>query len=182
MTAALPMRRIALAALMPALPILAALALSGCSSDKPPPACPPVGTPKPLDSVTQFVPGGGQDLTQVRFSGLVKRIDTTCDYDEKGVDVDLGIALVIERGPADRDRKAALQYFVAVEDGPGNITAKKIFDVEVPFEGASRRLAKLEEVSLRIPAPKEHGFKDTRVLVGFQLTPDQLAYNRKQKP
>jgi len=156
--------------------------LAGCSSDEPPALCPPVGTPAPLDAFTQFEPGGGQDLTQVRFSGQLARVQSACEYDETGVDMDLAIQLVVERGPADRSRQVDLQYFVAIEDGPGNIIAKQIFDVAVPFEGNSRRRARLEEISVRIPAPAENGFKRTRVLVGLQLTQDQLDYNRRLKP
>lgn len=175
MTAAPAMRRLVLAAL-PALMVLA-----GCSSDEPPKPCPPVGTPAPLDVFTQFAPGGGEDLTQVQFSGRVGRVQMACEYDETGVDVELAIQLIVERGPADRSRNADLQYFVAVEDGPGNITAKQIFDVAMPFAGNSTRVGRLEEISLRIPAPAGHGFAQTRVLVGLQLTQEQLDYNRRLK-
>lgn len=176
MTAAPAMRRLVLAALP------AALLLAGCSADEPPPPCPPVGTPAPLDVFTQFTPDGGQDLTQVRFSGRIAGVRSACEYDDTGVDVDLAIEMVVERGPADRDRRADLQYFVAVEDGPGNITAKQVFDVAIPFEGNSRRLARREEIELRIPAPSGRGFAQTRVLVGFQLAPEQLEYNRRRTP
>lgn len=162
--------------------VSAFLALAGCSSDAPPPPCPPAGTPAPLDSFTQFEPGGSQDLTQVRFSGRIAQVKQVCEYDETGVDVDLAIQVIVERGPADRSRQADLQYFVAVENGPGNITAKQVFDVAVPFAGNSRRLARLEEIELRIPAPSGRGFQETRVLVGFQLSPEQLEYNRRGKP
>jgi hypothetical protein len=160
----------------------ALLVLAGCSSDAPPPPCPPVGTPSPLDTFTQFEPGGGQDLTQVRFSGRIAEVQPVCEYDETGADVELAIQVIVERGPADRSGQADLQYFVAVEDGPGNITAKQVFDVAVPFAGNSRRLARLEEIELRIPAPAERGFTQTRVLVGFQLSPEQLEYNRRRTP
>ena len=90
--------------------------------------------------------------------------------------------MVVERGPADRDRNAELQYFVAVENGPGNITAKQVFDVAIPFEGNSRRLARLEEISLQIPPAGEQGFSRTRILVGFQLSAEQLEHNRRRAP
>lgn len=168
------MRRFVLAALFPA------ILLAGCASDAPPPPCPPAGTPVPLDTFTRFVPGGGRDLTQVQFSGRIARVGALCEYDDKGVDIELAVELVVERGPADRTRTATVQYFVAVEDGPGNITAKQLFDVALPFEGNSRRLARREDLSLRIPVPAGKSFKDTRVLVGFQLDQDQLDYNRRQ--
>lgn len=175
MTAATAMRRFALALLLPA-----ALLLAGCGSDEPPPPCPPVGAPAPLDGFTQF-DGGGRDLTQVRFSGRIDGVDLACEYDEKGVDVALRVRFVVERGPADQSRRADIRYFVAVEDGPGNVTAKQQFDVAVPFEGNIRRVARIDELELRIPTPRQ-GFRQTRVLVGFQLTQEQLEYNRSQKP
>ena len=176
MTAATAMRRFVLAA------VPVALVLAGCGSDAPPPLCPPVGTPAPLDTFTQFEPGSGRDLTQVRFSGRLAAINSACEYDTDGVDVELAIQMVVERGPADRDRNAELQYFVAVENGPGNITAKQVFDVAIPFEGNSRRLARLEEISLQIPPAGEQGFSRTRILVGFQLSAEQLEHNRRRAP
>lgn len=173
MTAASTMRRFVLAA------VPAALLLAGCASDEPPPACPPVGAPTPLDTFVQYEPGGGRDLTQVLFDGRLAGFESACDYDDDGVEVELAVRIVVERGPADRSRSADFQYFVAVEDGPGNITAKQVFDVSVPFEGNSRRLGRLEEVTLQIPPPAD-GFKQTRILVGFQLTEEQLADNRRR--
>ena len=176
MTVTTAMRRFVLAA------VPVALFMAGCSSSEPPPPCPSVGTPSPLESFTQFEPAGGRDLTQVKFSGKFSGFQSTCEYDDTGVDVDLAIQMIVERGPADRDRQANLQYFVAVENGPGNLTAKQVFDVTIPFEGNSRRLARVEEISLRVPAPAGHGFKQTRILVGFQLTAEQVEYNRSRKP
>ena len=75
------MRRFVLAA------VPVALVLAGCGSDAPPPLCPPVGTPAPLDTFTQFEPGSGRDLTQVRFSGRLAAINSACEYDTDGVDV-----------------------------------------------------------------------------------------------
>jgi hypothetical protein len=168
------MRRFAVAVLP------AVLLLAGCASKEPPP-CPPVGKPSPLDVVTLFEPGEGRDLTQVRFSGRIADVATLCEYDDDEVEIELAIRMVIERGPADRDRKVDLSYFVAVEDGPGNITAKEVFTVTTEFEGNSRRLGRVEELDLQIPVPVGRGFAQTRLLVGFQLTPEQLEYNRQRK-
>ncbi|HEY9567786.1 MAG TPA: hypothetical protein VIR38_06840 [Thalassobaculum sp.] len=167
------MRRFALG-LLPA-----AILLSGCAADEPPPPCPPVQAPASLDRFTWFE-GGGRDLTQVLYSGRIDGVDMACEYDEEGVDLDLRVRLVVERGPADRSRQADFQYFVAIEDGVGNITAKEVFDIRAPFEGNIRRVARFDELELRIPSPPQ-GFRQTRVLIGFQLTPEQLEHNRSHK-
>src|SRR3546814_11011681 len=70
------------------------------------------------------------------------------------------------------------QYFVAIEDGVGNITAKELFDIRAPFEGNIRRVARFEELELRIQSPPQ-GFRQTLVLIGFPLTPEHPEPNRR---
>src|SRR3546814_11023440 len=81
-TSSTAMRRFALG-LLPA-----AILLSGCAADEPPPPCPPVQAPASLDRFTWFE-GGGRDLTQVLYSGRIDGVDMACEYDEEGVDLDL---------------------------------------------------------------------------------------------
>src|SRR3546814_5882580 len=67
-TASTEMRRFALG-LLPA-----AILLSGCAADEPPPPCPPVQAPASLDRFTWFE-GGGRDLTQVLYSGRIDGVE-----------------------------------------------------------------------------------------------------------
>lgn len=160
-----------------AIPALA-LVLVSCASDAPPPACPAAGTPSTLDSVTAFRDGGGRDLTEVLYQARIDGVNSACEYDENGIEVDLAVRFVAERGPAEQDRLATLRYFVAVERAPGEVTAKQIYDLPMPFEGNNRRVGRVEEVGIFVPAPADGNFSGLRVLVGFQLTADQLDYNR----
>lgn len=160
----------------------AALALSACASEKPEERlCPPAAAVAGVERMTSFRPGGGQDLTEVAFTAHVDSVESVCQYDDDGVEVAMNVLLSAERGPADTAREADLKYFVAIEDGPGNITAKEIYDVTLPFEGNRRRVGIVEEVDITIPTPADKDFSEIRILIGLQITPEQLEFNRRNK-
>jgi hypothetical protein len=160
----------------------AALTLSACATDKPEERlCPPAGAVAGVERMTSFRPGGGQDLTEVAFTAQVDSVESVCQYDDEGVEVAMNIRLVAERGPADTTRQADLQYFVAIENGPGNFTAKEVYDVSLPFEGNRRRIGVVEEVDIMIPTPADKNFADIRILIGLQITPEQVEYNKRAR-
>ena len=160
----------------------AALALSACASDKPVErTCPPAAAVAGVERMTSFRPGGGQDLTEVAFTAQVDSVDSVCRYDDDGVEVAMNVMLSAERGPADNAREADLNYFVAIENGPGNFIAKEVYGVTLPFEGNRRRVGILEEVDIMIPTPADKNFSEIRILIGLQITPEQVEYNRRTR-
>lgn len=160
----------------------AVLALSACASDKPVQRlCPPAAAVAGVERVTSFRPGGGQDLTDVAFTARVDSVDSVCKYDEDGVEVAMNVLLSAERGPADTAREADLKYFVAIENGAGNFTAKEIYDITLPFEGNRRRVGVVEELDIMIPTPSDKDFSQIRILIGLQITPEQVQYNQRNK-
>ncbi len=166
------------AALVPA---TLALALAACVAEPDFRPCPPIGSPAGLERMTVFVAGGGEDLTEVVYEARVDGVDSVCEYDESGLKLALNIRLIAERGPADAERLAAFKYFVAVEDGVGAITAKEIYDIAMPFEGNRRRVGVLEEIDVVVPTPADKSFADIRILVGLQITPEQVDYNQRRR-
>ena len=165
----------------PTLILAALVGFSACGLNEPPPPCPPAAVPNPLGTGTTFTPGGGQDLTEVQYSTQVTGMQLTCDYSDDGVSLEVGVRIVAERGPADRDRVAKISYFVAVEQGVGNITAKQVYDVSLPFEGNQRRVGTIEVLDVFVPRPPDGNFTALQILGGLQLTPEQLEYNTRIK-
>ncbi|MCC7273093.1 MAG: hypothetical protein IT561_10520 [Alphaproteobacteria bacterium] len=174
-----PVRRAAGAALV-------ALLLAGCSSlnpfaaKDPPPACPVAIVVDDLSRMTEFRPGTGRDLADVVHSAAIERVDASCEYDRRRkVTVQTVVNLIVERGPADRTRKADLTYFVAVADPQGRVTARETFTTPVRFEGNFTRMQTSEETEQVIPLGGGSG-AGYRIYVGFPLTPEQLEANRKR--
>lgn len=164
-------------------PILLAaglLLLAACSSNKREPACPRASILSDAATVTKFRDGPGRDLTDVVSRGEIVDIATQCEYDKRGVTMTLQVAIAGTRGPADRSREAAFDYFVAVADPQRNILAKEVFRVQFKFSENQTRVGTVDEIEPRIPLKDVMKAPDYQVLVGFQLTPDEIEWNRKQ--
>jgi len=161
--------------------LLAALVLGGCSSfggdnvHKTDLACPKVGIVRDANSVTLFRPGPGRGPADVVARGLVADYSGNCTYDSTGVTVDVSLALVAERGPALVGTQVPLTYFVAVSTPDGTLVTKQEFATTVDFPASGPR----EDLQPHIPLPEKQDARGYQLLVGFQLSPDQLDYNRR---
>ncbi len=151
------------------------------------PACPTIVIVKDTADLTTFRPGPGRDLTDVVIDARLARFDGSCETDlerdQSGrVNVDLQLLFEIERGPANQDREGQFRYCVAIAERDGGaILAKKVFATEFEFEDSRRRIGGIEELIQEIPLqPGELG-EDFEIYVGFQLTPEQLQYNRAKR-
>lgn len=176
--------------LAPLMFTLGALAVTGCSgmglngapqASTAAYACPKVNIVRDLQEVTQFRNGGGRDLTDVTSRAALADFSGHCDYADDGVTVNVNLYLVAERGPALQGNEATYRYFVAVaKPGEESPTTKSEFETTVTFEPGKARSGSREELAPRIPLPKDANAKDWKIFLGFQLTPDQLAFNRAQ--
>ncbi len=165
---------------------LALLALAGiagaCSSKEKPQAACPVGLiPADSATVTKFRDGPGRDLTDVVSEAEIVNILVQCKYDPKGVTVDLQVAIAGGRGPADRARVADFDYFVAIIDPKQNVVQKQPFRVRFEFTDNRTRLGMIEELEPRVPLSDAFDGPKYQLMVGFQLSPDELAWNRSQR-
>ncbi len=162
-----------------ALGLAAVLAACG-SSDKAQPACPSGLIPADAAKITRFQDGPGRDLTDVIAEATIQDILVQCEYKKKVADIDLQIAVVGTRGPADRSRVAEFEYFVAIVDPQQNILVKQPFKVRFEFNDNRTQLGTIEQIEPRLPLPDPSKADQYRILVGFQLTPEELAWNRSQ--
>ena len=166
------------------LPLLALPALAGCSLfDKtPPPPCPQIGILADAQKMTVFRPGG-KDITDVIYKAEVAAISGACKSADggKAIDMTVSLKLIATRGPASKGESIKLPYFVSVVDHQSQqILAKSAFDSPLDFPSGARRAGVVEEVSEHIPLTQGRKGPDYDVLVGLQLTPEQLKYNRQE--
>lgn len=150
-----------------------------------PPACPNIEVPGPLRSMTRFTtmdaPAPEKMVTSIRMSSLAP----TCLAGENSVRILLDISFDGTLGPKGRsakeDRPAySFPYFVAVTDWNGRILSKDVFAVLVDYPPGTRT-ARVSEALKQDIAPAGPGMPEAHaVILGFQLGPDELAYNRAQ--
>ncbi|MEQ8964242.1 MAG: hypothetical protein RID91_00330 [Azospirillaceae bacterium] len=170
------------AALAGAAGLVALAACGGGPSYDPeePRGCPPVSIVRDAAEVTVFAPGGGRDATDVVARGGFGGYSGECVYEEEesAVLVDMSLELLAEQGPAGTGDSVALSYFVAVTDPEGAILDKRVFDAEVPVGPRSGVGGTREDLSQTIPLERLVEGQAHRILLGFQLSRDQLEYNR----
>lgn len=145
------------------------------------PPCPRAAVVDDAKAVFSFRDGPGRDLTDILYEGLIVGVGGDCSYHEDGyVEADLSVRFNLSVGPALEDGIGRWEYFVAILDPDGQRIAKEVFDIELAFEQASFQTGLIDMTTQRIvysPWPDARGY---RILVGFQLTRDELDYLRSR--
>lgn len=167
--------------------LVLAVGLSGCDTvskatkvfaKKDPVPCPGATIVKETSRMVAFRPGPGRDITDILFEARLPRILVGCSYAKDMVKVTTTVAIVAARGPADRARRAPIRYFVAVLDPKGEVIAKREFETVLEFPLNVDRGGTSEELVQRIPLGPGASGPEYAIAVGFQLTREELAYNR----
>lgn len=154
--------------------------LGGCAGAKPPP-CPNFLILGQGGELVKFRPGPGRDVTDILFEAKITDFRGSCGHDDDEVSISLAVVFDIRRGPANLDRKAAFEYFVAIPKFFPRKEGKGTFPVAAPFKENQSRVFFRDELEMRIPLrPKEVG-ADYEVYLGLQLTPDELQFNRGRR-
>jgi hypothetical protein len=166
--------------------ILAGAALlSGCAtlSDQPNVGpCPVAAALYEADRIVVFQ--GSSTLDNVAYSAAITNVRSTCRYfgDEpirQVVDIDLEAGL----GPAGEPGEKELPIFVAVTRAGQVVLERETFNISVDLERRGRRIALTEEIdSITIPRAEETtSGTNFEIVVGFALSPQQLAFNRSRR-
>jgi hypothetical protein len=90
------------------------------------------------------------------------------------------IQLIASRGPAATDDKAMFNYFVAVARTDKTILSRDAFDTVIELPGNQTRNETVEEIEQTIPLAEGESGANIVIVVGFEMTPDELEYNRQQ--
>lgn len=162
--------------------VLAALAVAACDPFKnttPQFACPRFGGLETATQQVKFRPGQGRDLTDVMYMVRLNGVQRTCVYDKQGAAIAMKVAFALELGPANPDRNASFQYFVAITDPGNNVLAKEVFPVSLAFPANVGYVEKADDLDQRIPLPVGRSASDYQIIVGLQLTEAELDYNRR---
>ena len=164
------------------------LVLAGCGpgKDQFAPACPRpafLAEAGDLDRYrTGTAPGGGHDITDLVLHGRIVAVTGSCKPGDKKDQLAVALTAGVEltRGPAMQGVEADVPVFVAVTEGD-TILDKRVYPLHVAFpSNVDRMTINTNEIDLVLPVrPKKSGAAYT-ILVGFQLTPDELAVNRQR--
>lgn len=182
----LPRQALTLSAIL--FTVIAVQGLSGCAAfRKRPPepikpevkvTCPKAKVLSDARALVKFQPGPGRDLTDIEYQAQVSGLEQRCKTKKKGdaARVALSLRFSASLGPAARSDRLTVPYFVAVTQGE-RILSKESFTTDLRFEKNARHADAAEEIKrLDLPATAEP--EPLEILVGIQLTPEEVAYNR----
>jgi hypothetical protein len=144
-----------------------------------PPPCPRAVVGEGAGRLTRF-DGGGKDPTHVLFEAEIGDLAGSCIYDDTEISVDMQIQILASRGPAATNDNANLNYFVAVARTDKTILAREAFDAVIELPGNQTRNEIIEEIEQTIPIPEGYSGANLVIVVGFEMTPDELEFNRQQ--
>lgn len=168
----------------------AVLALAGCQSARDslgqrelnPGPCP---NALALYDAHRLVQINGEDVVYetVGFTGEITNVVSRCRYtdrDSSPIDMEVGVSMAFGRGPAAEGETYTYELFVAVTGLDSVVIEKQVFPVTVRFEPGQDRV-EMNEIFDPIMIPRAN--PDTsganfEVLVGFELTDEQLEFNR----
>lgn len=146
--------------------------------------CPLMGVLYDNARLVQFQAPGQERYANVAFTGEMQGIRGLCRYvGENPIRMSIEVDMAFGRGPAATEERRAYRYWVAVARRGRAPIAKEYFDVDVRFPRGQDVVVRTEEIRT-IEIPRAHGEisgENFEILVGFELTPEQIQFNRDGK-
>jgi len=145
--------------------------------------CPSVEVVNELRDLYEFTNRNEPQQQNMISRATIAKIETACQNSENAVTVDLKMAFEGTLGPRGRSSTQekpffSYPFFVAVTSANGRILAKEIFAANITYEAGKDYQTYYENMRQIIPIEARDSGNRYKILVGFQLGPDQLTYNR----
>ncbi|MEZ5972937.1 MAG: hypothetical protein R3C31_14095 [Hyphomonadaceae bacterium] len=144
--------------------------------------CPLMGVLYDTSRVVRFAQPDNQRYANIAFTGEMQGVHGLCRYVEADpIRMNMEIDMAFGRGPAATSDRQTYRYWVAVTRRGRAPIEKVYFDVDVRFPRGEQVVTHREQIDqIVIPrANEEISGENFEILVGFELTPEQLAFNRE---
>ncbi len=146
--------------------------------------CPKIEIVNDLSTISDFADPRKQNNKNLTSRVVITSAESTCELSSKTATVDLKLIFDGTLGPKGRARKTdkpffSYPFFVAVTTPSGKILAKEIFAASMTYNANEDTHTYYENMRQIIPIKNKKQARFYNVLIGFQVTPDQLKYNRE---
>lgn len=173
--------------------MVASIGLSSCSTakkvlavgeeaEKNPGPCPVAFALYEASRLVEFK--GAESYANVGFTAEINKVRSLCRYvGSQPIHADLTLDMSFGRGPSATGSSATYQYFVAVTRKDIEVIEKKVFPVNVTFPAGVDVVERTEDIGeIIIPRATENtSGANFEIIVGFELTPEQIAFNADGK-
>jgi hypothetical protein len=144
-------------------------------------ACPLMGVLYDSSRLVQFAAPNAQRYANIAYTGEMEGVHGLCRYvDADPITMNVDINMQFGRGPAASSDHRTYRYWVAVTRRGRAPIAKQYFDIDVAFPRNQLVVSRVEHIN-RIVIPRANADisgENFEILVGFELTPEQLQFNR----
>jgi len=162
--------------------VASALALTGCGTDNPKGfICPAAAGLMDASTLTALRPGS-TDPSGAIYKIDITRVVTNCEYDRDDgkITARIGIAFTASRPPDGDSAQYTVPYFIGLSLDGSSIVDKKVYNVQFAFAPGQASTTFTEVVdNFEFTPNADKKPTDYEMLVGIQLTKDQLDYNRR---
>jgi hypothetical protein len=146
--------------------------------------CPEVRIVADLNQVHQFTHGDKPQPQENISSIWMRDVQDECAIVKNNVAIDITLAFEGAIGPKGKlhagDKPGfSYPYFVAITNNEGQIIAKEVFAVTLSYDSDEKTRTKIEKIRQVIPSEGQN-YKNHKILIGFQLNDQELAFNRTQ--
>lgn len=146
--------------------------------------CPLMGVLYDSSRVVDFAQPANERFANIEYTGEMQGVRGLCRYvDADPITMSMEINMSFGRGPAATSDRQTYRYWVAVTRRGRAPIEKQYFDVDVRFPRGQAVVDHVERIE-RIVIPRANqdiSGENFEILVGFELTPEQLAFNRAGK-
>lgn len=160
---------------------LLGLVLVSCGTPKTK-VCPRVAILNHASSVTKFAPTGPMSPANAAYTVEMTDIKMECKYgggNLNELEANVEVLVTARRGPKWQGGQGSAVYFVVVTDRSGTVLAKRTFPIR--FELGNKATIDFREGSwmyVDLAQGTRTGGAAYEIWTGFQLTNDELRYNR----
>jgi len=148
--------------------------------------CPQVKGLSDLASITQFATPTDSAPDKMISDTKLEKLVSTCAVSGNSVSVELQLDFAGTLGPVgvkDLDGQAnyTYPYFLSVISPDGKIMSKDVFALSMVYENGQISYHRQDKLRQVIPLLSGQNANQFQIMVGFQLSEDELAYNRRPK-
>ena len=163
-----------------------ALTLGGCFgntvdmsiSDEAKQRCPAVGIVGGAGQVVMFREGSEGYVSDIRYRGTIGGLAMQCEDVDGGVRANIIFTVSATKGEAGEANSVTFPYFVAVTRGSEDVLSRQIYRSSHAFPAGEDDSFSREVITAFVPETEPEGpLKPYEILIGFQLSREQLEYN-----
>lgn len=162
------------------------LAAAACSSNedigKVALVCPTVGVLSDASSMRVFADGPGREQADTMYDLEFMRANLLeCELKDNEMTVVIRFEATAKTGPAVTSNKYDYPYFVALLSPDGEVLSKTIRKGSFKFKSGGAEAFFAEEYDdIKFTVPDDKDGRGYEILIGFQLTREQIEFRRKQ--